>query len=338
VLDAGCSKGNGLIAMAAAQPDVTFVGCDVNPVALDLAKAEAERRGLQNVTLAEVDLETLAGLPAPARGYDVIVCSGVLHHLLEPEATLRALAARLAPWGVLDLMVYAREGRVGLERVASEVAELVPRDLPWVERILRVRSLAADRADDAAWAEIPTLPDTEVADRYLHPQFVSYTLPELAALCQRAGLPIVAPTDRSRTLGGGTRPLRTHDVLLSRCPPRSPGDPAAAGWALNAEGELREGTRTLWSGPRATGHSWHHPSRDRDLALAAMPAAAGAAFLASIGRPFWGSEFARALATAGVAGPDAARLLVALEAHDVIWRPQIEDLRARTDMPTLRAN
>ena len=46
--------------------------------------------------------------------FDQIVCTGVLHHLADPDAGLRALRDVLKPDGAMHLMVYAPYGRAGI--------------------------------------------------------------------------------------------------------------------------------------------------------------------------------------------------------------------------------
>ena len=46
--------------------------------------------------------------------FEHVVCTGVLHHLPDPDAGLRALRDVLAPAGALHVMVYAPYGRAGV--------------------------------------------------------------------------------------------------------------------------------------------------------------------------------------------------------------------------------
>lgn len=48
------------------------------------------------------------------RSFDKVVCTGVLHHLPDPDEGLRALQDVLNPDGVMHLMVYAAYGRSGV--------------------------------------------------------------------------------------------------------------------------------------------------------------------------------------------------------------------------------
>ncbi len=61
--------------------------------------------------LRQLPLESVAELD---RTFDKIVCTGVLHHLSDPEAGLRSLRSVLKADGAMHLMVYAAYGRTGV--------------------------------------------------------------------------------------------------------------------------------------------------------------------------------------------------------------------------------
>ena len=125
--------------------------------------------------LGNLQVRELAVERAPELGerFDQIVCTGVLHHLADPDAGLAALQAVLAPGGSMHLMVYAPYGRtgvymvqelcqrLGIEATADEVPELV-------------RALAALPAAHPLAALLRTAPDfrdpAALADALLHPQ------------------------------------------------------------------------------------------------------------------------------------------------------------------------
>ena len=354
VLDAGCGRGLGLLGMATAQPGLQFVGIDLNRTALAEATQAARQRGLTNVRFAEVDLETLEGLEVPDGGFDVIISSGVLPHLVDPVAGLRRLRSALAPWGVVDLMVYAKAGRVGIERVAAEIAQQIP-DGPVERRLAQARAFVASNPFDPAHAEAARLEDVEFVDRYLHPQFVSYTLPELHALVHRAGTSALRWTDAAawgppehhhpatddvwelaRTHEARVQP-RMYDLLLTHAGVKHRPLPAelacdAAGWALNGEGQLQRGTRTLWSGQRQTGLWWQHSNRP-PLPLQQGAAGIAAPFLAEIDRPFRGFELLDHLARHGIDKAIGRKLLRALAAVDLLWCPHETDLHHHRAVP-----
>ena len=191
-LDAGCGRANGALGAAITQPDVQFTAVDINRVALADAKAKADQLGLSNIRFQEVDLMTLEGLRAPDGGFDVIVSSGVLHHLASPDEALRQLHRVLAPHGVLSLMVYGTSGREPLYRMVRAIDLLVPRDRPVAERLAVARRLARLTAADALRVGpielTEALHDNEFVDRYLNVNETSYDVASLWALLERHDL------------------------------------------------------------------------------------------------------------------------------------------------------
>jgi SAM-dependent methyltransferase len=125
------------------------------------------------------------------RSFDEIVCTGVLHHLLDPDAGLRALRDVLEPDGAMHLMVYAAYGRAGVYMLqdycrrlgignsGKEIRDLANtlRALPQDHPLARLMGESADFRSQAG-----------LADALLHPQDRAYTVPELFDFVDRAGL------------------------------------------------------------------------------------------------------------------------------------------------------
>jgi len=223
-LDAGCGRANGTLGAAITQPDVQFTAIDINRVALGDARAKADQLGLENIRFQEVDLMTLEGLHAPEGGFDVIVSSGVLHHLASPDEGLRQLRRVLAPHGVLSLMVYGTLGRESLYRMVRALDVLIPRDRPVAERLAVARGLARLPTADALRVGpielTETLHDNEFVDRYLNVNERSYDVASLWTLLERHGLRClrwVEPEDWA--LPAGTPPnedIAAHLTELQR--------------------------------------------------------------------------------------------------------------------------
>lgn len=180
VLDAGCGRGVGLLGSAALQPDIEFLGVDINRVALEEAATEAKRRGITNVRFQEVDLMTLEGLKVPEGGFDVIYSSGVLHHLSDPAAGLRRLQESLAPHGVMAVMVYGSVSRQPLYRLIHAAEMLAPKSQPFSERLGPSRLLAREMAKTvlagSPWERTGIVNDVEFVDRVLNVNETSYDI------------------------------------------------------------------------------------------------------------------------------------------------------------------
>ena len=111
VLVAGCGTGDSVMWLGEQLRDTPseIVALDLSSASIEIAAARAAVRGLSNTRFVNASL-----LEAPQLGigaFDYITCLGVLHHLPDPEAGLRALEAVLGLDGGMALMVYGLPGR-----------------------------------------------------------------------------------------------------------------------------------------------------------------------------------------------------------------------------------
>jgi SAM-dependent methyltransferase len=195
VLDAGCGTGNVAVEIASRHPDVEVIGVDLSRASLDVARRRAERAGVGgNLSFHQGSVEGLAELGIGERPFDYIVSSGVLHHLADPMAGARQLSARLAPDGVLGLMVYAPHGRHGVY-VLQELLRRLVGTRPMPEQIAVARAVLAALPPDhpfhaKEFADQNWSDDAGIVDLLLHVQDRSYTVPELRELLGQAGLKI----------------------------------------------------------------------------------------------------------------------------------------------------
>ncbi len=101
VLEMGC--GTGQLSLFLASADRVVVGADLTRASLELAEGAAQRLGVAGVRFVETDLRA-PGLKRAA--FDVVICSGVLHHTPDPRASFASLAALVRPGGVLVVGLY----------------------------------------------------------------------------------------------------------------------------------------------------------------------------------------------------------------------------------------
>lgn len=198
VLVAGGGTGDATIMlaqqMARAGRHGTVTYLDRSAAAMEVAKGRAAARGLTNIVWEQ---RSLLDLPDSGLGpFDYVDCCGVLHHLPDPAAGVRALLSVLAPDGGMGLMVYAPHGRTGVYMMQDALRLLAPAAEAPAARVDVARRVLK-HMPDSAWLRKNTYladhtagGDAGIYDLLLNPRDVSYTVPALAALLQGQGLDI----------------------------------------------------------------------------------------------------------------------------------------------------
>jgi len=195
-LVAGGGTGDATIMLAQQLADR---GCPAEIVYLDLseasrriAEARAARRKLANIVFRTGSLLDAAELGR----FDYIDCCGVLHHLEDPDAGLRALVAALAPDGGLGIMLYGALGRTGVYPMQS-MLRAIGADLALARRLLAALP-ASNWGRRTPFLGDHLQSDAGLYDLLLHAQDRAYTVPEIYALLERADLRLAAWIEPAR--------------------------------------------------------------------------------------------------------------------------------------------
>ena len=187
ILIAGCGT-NQAAAFAFGNPGAHVVGVDISQPSLDHQQHLKDKHGLDNLELHLLPIEELSTL---GRQFDLIVSTGVLHHMADPPAGLRALAGCLRPDGVIALMLYAKYGRIGVELLESVFRELGLRQDDSSVQLVKdtLSSLTADHPIQSYLKIAYDLrDDAALVDTFLHNRARSYTVDECLDFVAAAGL------------------------------------------------------------------------------------------------------------------------------------------------------
>jgi tetratricopeptide (TPR) repeat protein/SAM-dependent methyltransferase len=180
VLIAGCGTGSHAAVTAQLQPHGRVLAVDISRASLAYAARRCAELGLGNLRFAQADLLELGALE---ERFDLIECSGVLHHLREPLAGWRVLLTLLRSGGFMKLGLYSELARRNIV-AAREVAK----GLSIIEARRRIFALPAD---DPARA-VTTLRDFYSAsgarDLVLHVQEHRFTIPRIASAIAGLGV------------------------------------------------------------------------------------------------------------------------------------------------------
>jgi len=187
ILVAGCGTSQAA-KYALRWPKARVTGIDFSQASIEQTAKLKRKHSIHNLDLHQLPVERVGEL---GHSFDRIVCTGVLHHLADPEVGLRALRDVLALDGAMHLMVYAPYGRtgiyllqdycrrIGIGTSSAEIRDLagslsaLPPDHPF-QPLLRN---ASDLQDEAG-----------LADALLNPQDRAYSVPELFEFLAAADL------------------------------------------------------------------------------------------------------------------------------------------------------
>ncbi len=169
-------------------PNARVVGIDVSAASLAFTQELKRKHSLDNLELHQRPVERAAEL---GETFEFVACTGVLHHLSDPDTGLRALRDVLGPGGAMHLMVYAPYGRAGVYMLQEYCRRL---GIGWSESEVDdlVASLKSLPPDHPLVPLLRNSPDfatrAGVADALLHPRDRAYSVPELMELLGGAGL------------------------------------------------------------------------------------------------------------------------------------------------------
>lgn len=169
---------------------------DISTASRAICEARAKARGLRNINFIT---GSLLDLPAMAIGqFDYIDCTGVLHHLPDPAAGMRALASVLHPEGGVGVMLYGEYGRSGVYPLQELLRTLAPPSMALEDRIAMTKRLIRFLPTTNLFRRNPYLNDhvtggdAGLYDLLLHSCDRAFTVPEIGAMAHQSGLRVVA--------------------------------------------------------------------------------------------------------------------------------------------------
>jgi SAM-dependent methyltransferase len=187
ILIAGCGTNQAAV-FAFTNPDAKVVAVDISQPSLDHQQYLKDKHGLRNLELHLLPIEEL---PTLGLDFDLIVCTGVLMVMADPQAGMKALARCLRPEGAIGLMLYAKYGRIGVELLQSVFRDLgLQQDDASIALVRETLSLLPpDHPVQSYVTMVPELQyETALVDTFLHRRERSHTVGDCIDLVTSAGL------------------------------------------------------------------------------------------------------------------------------------------------------
>ena len=173
-----------------------IVYLDLSEAARRICEARAHARGLRNIRFVTGSLLDLPSVELGA--FDYIDCTGVLHHLPDPAAGLRALSSVLQPDGGVGVMLFGEYGRSGVYALQELLRTIAPSSMAVEDRLAMAKRLIRFLPTTNLFRRNPYLNDHVTGgDAGLYDLLLlncdrAFTVPQIAALAHQAGLRVVA--------------------------------------------------------------------------------------------------------------------------------------------------
>jgi SAM-dependent methyltransferase len=220
ILVAGCGTSQAA-RYALREPDARITAIDISDTSLRHTRDLQRKYNLENLELHRLPIENVQDI---GRSFDLVICTGVLHHLPDPDRGLCALREVLRPNGAMRVMVYARYGRAGIYMM-QEYCRLLgisasAEDLRCLGGTLE--ALPANHPISGVLSRATDFRRPEaIADALLHPQDRAYTVPELYAWLDRCGMSFGRWIEQAPYLARcGAVARSPHAARLALLPPR----------------------------------------------------------------------------------------------------------------------
>ena len=214
VLVAGCGTGKDAIWFAANIAHADVLGVDSSRASLAHAQRMATELGVSNVRFRHGDILALDRL---AERFDLVVSTGVLAHMRDPQSGLRALTRLVRPGGLMKIALYSATAHArvhaGRELIARKGWQPVEADI----RTLRQTVFEAEAG--SALKELELSDDfyamSTCRDLLFHVGQQPFRVPQIEGLCRDHGLEFLGFAELPREIFGRYRRMFPDDERMN---------------------------------------------------------------------------------------------------------------------------
>ena len=120
ILIVGCGTGRQIFNYSGIN-DVDIFAIDISKSSLAYAKRKTDQYKIQNIKYYQTDLLNIDLLN---ESFDMIICTGVLHHMEKPFEGLKSLCKVLKPNGFMKLGLYSTIARSNIRELRNDIKKL----------------------------------------------------------------------------------------------------------------------------------------------------------------------------------------------------------------------
>ncbi len=224
ILIAGCGTGRTAIESALRFKNSTILAFDLSYQSLAYAKFHAERLGVRNISFIQGDILDLQSLD---KTFDIIECTGVLHHMKNPTEGLQKLRMSCNSKGIIKIALYSKKARDSISKVRDMAfAQDFGTDSDGLRALRRsiIRSTNFESLGLTKFIDFYSL--SEFRDLVLHSHEINFDIPQITKLLEDCDLKFAGfeLSKSARLLAKSIKPegnltqLDTWQTIEASCP------------------------------------------------------------------------------------------------------------------------
>lgn len=174
ILEAGSGSGMTTHLMANTRRDVSILGLDFSRKSIEYATNFSKENNYHNTAFRYTDLNNI---DLADRDFDMLLCSGVLHHIKNPRSIFTNLCKLVKKNGLIVIEMYHPWGRFPLH-VRQQIFKLTKSHFRWIDPRIRTENWSEQRKD------------TWFRDQYEHPYERDYSHTEMIKWFDEEGISV----------------------------------------------------------------------------------------------------------------------------------------------------
>jgi SAM-dependent methyltransferase len=187
ILIAGCGTGRNALEVAQGFHGARVLAVDLSRASLGNARRHMPPSLSETIAFAQADILALGSLD---RRFDMIVVSGVLHHMADPLAGWRELIKLMKPNGLMQVGLYSAHARQGINAARKMIAERgYPSTPDGIRRCRQDLRNGPEHFDFMQWDDFFSI--SACRDLLFHVHEQQFTVPEIKEFLAQNGLNFV---------------------------------------------------------------------------------------------------------------------------------------------------
>ena len=186
ILIAGCGTGRTAIESAFRFKNSKILAFDLSYQSLAYAKFHANRLGVENISFIHGDILNLQSL---GKTFDIIECTGVLHHMKSPTDGLQKLTMACKSNGIIKIALYSKTARQSILRIRKMAFDKgVETDADSLRALRRsiVQSTDFESLQVTKFIDFYSL--SEFRDMAMHRHEINFDIPQIKILLEDCDL------------------------------------------------------------------------------------------------------------------------------------------------------